>query len=121
MADVAVANVVANGLMQHPDVPQDSHSVSFETQAFFRAEGPPVTLELPLPPSPTANRIVPVRGHNNISFEDDSAIRRMAAEFGLHQCFGPSPSMQMLIQDLAVHAQAILASLPMKEPLPVHS
>lgn len=37
LADVAVANAVANGLMQHPDQPQESHSVSSEISAFFRA------------------------------------------------------------------------------------
>jgi hypothetical protein len=45
LADAAVANAVANGVMQHPEVPQDSHSVSSDVQAFFRAQGAPVTLE----------------------------------------------------------------------------
>jgi hypothetical protein len=49
LADAAVANAVANGVMQHPEVPQDSHSVSSDVQAFYRAQGAPVTLELPIP------------------------------------------------------------------------
>lgn len=43
LADAAVANAVANGLMQHPDQPQYSYSVSSETNAFYRAQGPPIT------------------------------------------------------------------------------
>jgi hypothetical protein len=52
--------------MQHPEVPQDSHSVSSDVQAFFRAQGAPVTLELPLPDDASASRIVPVAGGNDI-------------------------------------------------------
>jgi hypothetical protein len=37
------------------------------------------------------------KGLKNVSFEYDSAVRRMVARFGLHQCFGPSPSVHMLI------------------------
>jgi hypothetical protein len=47
LADIAVANAVGNGLMQHPEQPQDSSSVSSDTQAFFGAQGAPITLELP--------------------------------------------------------------------------
>jgi hypothetical protein len=54
-------------------------------------------------------------------FEDDSAIRQTAARIGIHQCFGPSPSVAMLVQDLAAHAQSLMATLPMKEPLPAQS
>jgi hypothetical protein len=90
LADAAVANVVANGVMQHPEVPQDSHSVSSDVQAFFRAQGAPVTLELPIPNNASANRVVSVAGGNDIVFEDDSAIRQIAARIGIHQCFGPS-------------------------------
>jgi hypothetical protein len=121
LADVAVANAIADGMMQHPEVPQDSHSVSSEVQAFFRAQGAPVTLELPVPDSSSALRVVPIERGNDIAFEDDSAIRQLAARVGIHQCFGPSPSVAMLVQDLAAHAQLLLASLPMKEPLPAQS
>jgi hypothetical protein len=62
LADAVVANTVANGVMQHPEVPQDSHSVSSDVQAFFRAQGAPVTLELPIPNNASANRVVPVAG-----------------------------------------------------------
>jgi hypothetical protein len=121
LANAAVANAIANGVMQHPEVPQDSHSVSNDVQAFFRAQGAPVTLELPIPDNTSAIRVVPVARGNDIVFEDDSAIRQIAARIGIHQCFGPSPSVAMLVQDLAAHAQSLMASLPMKEPLPAQS
>jgi hypothetical protein len=121
LADAAVANAVANGLMQHPDVPQDSHFISSDVQAFFRAQGAPVTLELPLPNDTSASRIVPVTGGRDIAFEDDSTIRKLAARLGIHQCYGPSPSVEMLVQDLAAYAQFLLGSMPMKEPLLVQS
>jgi hypothetical protein len=70
LADAAVAN----GMMQHPEVPQDSHSISNDVQAFFRAQGAPVTLELPLPNDTSASRNVPVTGGRDIAFDDDSAI-----------------------------------------------
>jgi hypothetical protein len=121
LADAAVANAVANGLMQHPDVPQDSHSISSDVQAFFRAQGVPVTLELPLPNDTSVSRIVLVTGGRDIAFEDDSTIRKLAARLGIHQCYGPSPSVEMLVQDLAAYAQFLLGSMPMKEPLLVQS
>jgi hypothetical protein len=121
LANAAMDNAVANGLMQHPEISQDSHSISSDTKAFLKAEGPPVTLELPLPTGPNASRIILVRDQNSIHFDDDAAVRRLAARFGLHQCFGSTPSMPMLIQELAMHAQAIPATAPMKEPLPVQS
>jgi hypothetical protein len=61
--------------MQHPEVPQDSHSVSSDVQAFFIPQGAPVTLELPIANNASTNRVVPVEGGNDIVFEDDSAIR----------------------------------------------
>jgi hypothetical protein len=59
-------------------------------------------LELPLPTGPNASRIISVRDQNNIHFDDDFVVRRLAARFGLYQCFGPSPYVPMLIQDLAI-------------------
>jgi hypothetical protein len=53
--------------------------------------------------------------------QDDYPMRRLATKLGLHQCFGPSPSIEMVIQDIAQYAQALQASLPMKEPLPSNS
>jgi hypothetical protein len=52
LANAAMDNAAANGLMQHPEISQDSHSISSDTKAFLKAEGPPVTLELPLPTGP---------------------------------------------------------------------
>jgi hypothetical protein len=49
LADQVVVNAVENGLMQHPKMPQDSSSISSEATTFFRAQGVPVNLELPLP------------------------------------------------------------------------
>jgi hypothetical protein len=121
LADAAVANAVANGVMQHPEVPQDSHSISSDVQAFFRDQGPPVTLELPLSNDTSASRIVLVTGGRDIAFDDDSSIRKLAARLGIHQCCGPSPSVEMLVQDLTSYSQFLLASIPMKEPLPVQS
>jgi hypothetical protein len=95
--------------------------VSSDVQAFFRAQGAPVTLELPIPDNASVVRVVPVAGGNDIVFEDDSAIRQTAARIGIHQCFGPSPSVAMLVQDLAAHAQSLIDTLPMKEPLPAQS
>jgi hypothetical protein len=121
LADATVANAVGNGVMQHPEVPQDSNSVSSDVQAFFRAQGAPVTLELPIPNDASANRIVPVAGGNDIVFEDDSAIRQIVVRIGIHQCYGPSQSVAMLVQDLAAYAQSLIATMPMKEPLPAQS
>jgi hypothetical protein len=121
LADFAVAEAVANGLIQHPEHPQDSSLVSSGTQAFFRAQGAPITLELPLLEATSAGRVVTVPGHNVVRMQDDYSIRSLAAKFGLHQCFGPSPSVEILVQDLAQYAQTLQASLPMKEPLPTTS
>jgi hypothetical protein len=53
LAEAVVANAVAaaaaNAGMQNGDLPQHSASVNSETTTFFRAQGPPITLELPLP------------------------------------------------------------------------
>jgi hypothetical protein len=62
-----------------------------------------------------------VTGGRDIAFEDDSTISKIAVRFGIHQFHGPSPLVEMLVQDLAVHAQFLLASVPMKEPLPIQS
>jgi hypothetical protein len=44
LANQVVVNAIENGLMQHPEIPQDSRSVSSEATTFFRAQGVPVTL-----------------------------------------------------------------------------
>jgi hypothetical protein len=83
LADAAVANAVAVGLMQHPDQPQDSHSVSSETNAFFRAQGTHVTLELPLPNS-SSSRALTVFQQNSMTFDSDYLVRELAKSLGLH-------------------------------------
>lgn len=115
---------VANGLMQHPNQPQYSYSVSSETSAFYRAEGPQVTLELPLPAvsadRSSADTLVVSRfGTQNL--KSDYQIRELANRPRLHQRFGPSPSVEMLLQDLAQKAQEIQSLLPMKNPVLVSS
>lgn len=42
LAEAAVVN-----MMQHPNQPQNSVSVSSGARSFFRAQGPPITVELP--------------------------------------------------------------------------
>jgi hypothetical protein len=120
LADAAVANAVAVGLMQHPDQPQDSHSVSSETNAFFRAQWAPVTLELPLPVS-SSSRALTVFQQNSITFDSDYLVRELANSLGLHQSFGPVPSVEMLLQDLALRAQGLHHRLALKAQLPWHS
>jgi hypothetical protein len=39
LANVVVVNAMAAGIMQHPDVPQDSHSISSETTYFSKLRG----------------------------------------------------------------------------------
>lgn len=116
LADAAVANAIANGIMQHPEHNQASYSVSSETSAFYRAQGLPVTLELPLPAvsadSTSADRTLAVSRYGIQSFDNDYQIRELANSHGLHQGFGPSPSVEMLLQDLAQRSQEIQALLP---------
>jgi hypothetical protein len=94
LANIAVANAIANAVMQHPEHPQESASVSSETRAFYKAQGRPVTLELPMPAvtveNATANRTLVISRHNVQSFDIDFQIREMAKNLGLHQVLGPS-------------------------------
>jgi hypothetical protein len=115
LAYVVVAS--AAGLMQHPDQPQESHSVSSDTSAFFRAEGALVTLDLPLPTGPSSVREVVLSHNSNLSFNSDFQIRDLATKLGLHQVFGPTPLVEMLLQEMANMAQEIQALLPMKTQL----
>lgn len=124
LANMAIANAVANGIMQQPDQPQDSVSVSSETSAFYRAQGTPITLELPLPAVPTdrstSDRAL-VSSNQVQRFDSDDQIREMANRLGLHQVFSPAPSVDMLLKELALMAQVALNLLPMKNPLPARS
>jgi len=121
-ADMVVANAIANGPMQHPDRPQHSESVSSDVLDFYRAQGAPVTLELPLPTgSAYADGALFVPGMGTQNFDNDYFVRDLANRLGLHQGFGPSPSVQMLLQDLAQKTKELQAILPMKTPLPATS
>jgi hypothetical protein len=44
----------------------------------------------------------------------------MADRIGLHPGFGPSPSVDMLIRELAQRASSLQAMLPLKAPLKAH-
>lgn len=88
------------GLMQHHDHPQDSHSVSSDVVASFTVEGPPVTLELPLPTGPSPNRKIVLHHGSEISFDSDHQIKELASRLGLHPNFSPAPSVVMLMWDL---------------------
>jgi hypothetical protein len=93
--------------------------VSSETRAFFRAQGAPVTLELPLPATVgrlSADRTLVVSRNEVQSFESDSQIRELVASHGLHPGFGPAPYAEMLLQDLATLAQEAQMNLSLKGP-----
>jgi hypothetical protein len=120
LANQIVVNAVEDGLMQHPDMPQDSSSVSSEALAFFRAQGAPVTLELPLPSIGKVSRTADLPQLSGIDSESDFPIRQLANRIGLHSSFGPSPSIEMLIKELAQRASSLQAMLPMKAPMQAH-
>lgn len=118
LAEIVLENAAGNGQMQHREHPQESHSVSSETRGFFRAPGAPITLEMPLPSSPSACRALTVARHSTMRFDSDYLIREMARRFGLHQVVGPTPSIEMLLQDLAHRAQELLCARPNWNPAP---
>jgi hypothetical protein len=120
LANQVVVNAVENGLMQHPEIPQDSSSVSSETTAFFRAQGVHVTLELPLPPNGEASRTANLPQLSGIEFDSDFPIRQLANRIGIHPGFAPSPSVEMFIKELAQRASSLQAMLPLKAPLQAH-
>ena len=114
---------VANAMMQHPDVPQDNTSVSSGYQAFLRAQGPPVTLELPLPTP--KGRVLASNNPRLQNFESDFQIRKLFFSLGLHSGFGPAPSIEMLLGNIFEYCQKmpisfpLQISLPLKAPVPV--
>jgi hypothetical protein len=120
LANQVVVNAIENGLMQHPEIPQDSFSVSSEVTAFFRAQGVPVTLELPLPINGDVSRTANLPQLTGIEFDSDFLIRQMADRIGLHPGFGPSLLVDMLIKELAQRASSLQAMLPLKAPLQAH-
>lgn len=127
LANIAMMNAIAiaNAVMQHPDPPQDSVSVSSEARAFYRAQGPSITLELPLPAvgaeKISADRTLAISRQNIQSFDSDNQIREMANNLGLHQVFGPFPSVEMLLHEMALLARENQRFLPMKNPMPPNS
>jgi hypothetical protein len=117
LAEVAMANAIANGVMQAPDFPQHSVSVSSETNGFFRAQGSPVTLELPLPEF-GSDRTLALSDGSLQSFSNDYSVRELATRLNIHVGFGPAPSVEMLLQELARSVRTAHDSLPMKSPIP---
>jgi hypothetical protein len=112
---IAQANVVVEqAIMQHPDAPQVIDTVSDEALNFYRAQGPPVTLELPL--SNNSTEIVPYL-NNNMDPESDFSVRCLAKQLGLHQVVGPAPSVQMLIQEVLEKAATFHHDLYIPQPI----
>lgn len=48
LAADAVVNAMQQQLAQHPAQPQSTESISSTTRSFFRPQGPPITMEVPL-------------------------------------------------------------------------
>jgi len=117
LANEALANV----MMQHPDQPQHSDTVSSEARSFFRAQGLPVTLELPMPVNsegtPQANRTLLLSKHISDSFDSDFQIKETANRLGLHKLPGPSPSVDMLLVELLDHFKSAHCLFPLGRPL----
>lgn len=97
LVNVVVAMAVANGLLQHPEQRQDGHSVSSDIGTFFRAQGSPVILELPLPVTSNSDSRVLKVANQTLNFDNDYRIRDLANRLGLHQGFGPTPFVEMLL------------------------
>lgn len=84
LADAAVAEADANGLLHHPEQPQDVISDNSEIGSFFRAQDSPITMELPLPSTANLNvKVLQVNNHT-VSFDNDYRIRELANMLGLH-------------------------------------
>jgi hypothetical protein len=56
-----------------------------------------------------------------MTFDSDYLVRELAKSLGLHQSFGPVPSVEMLLQDLALRAHGLHQRLALKAQLPWHS
>jgi hypothetical protein len=56
-----------------------------------------------------------------MTFDSDYLVRELAKSLGLHQSFGPVPSVEMLLQDLALRAHGLHHRLALKTQLPWHS
>jgi hypothetical protein len=77
-ANVAVQQV----MLQHPEATQSTESVNSEVLGFFRTQGNPIRLELPL--LENHHTIVP-HFNNNMDKESDYPILQLAKTIGIHQ------------------------------------
>lgn len=89
--------LVHQAMLNNPNAAQVSETVSSEVLEFYRAQGQPIRLELPLVQNQQA--IVPYF-NNNMDKDSDYPIFQIAKTLNLHQVFGPMPSAQMLIEDI---------------------
>jgi hypothetical protein len=108
--------LVQQAMLQLPNASQSTETVSSEVMAFFRAQGPPIRLELPLIQDRQA--IVPYF-NNNMDKDSDYPIFQLAKTLGLHQVFGPMPSAQMLVQDILQAATVHHLDLYIQRPLQI--
>lgn len=89
--------LVQEAMLQLPNAGQVSDSVSSDVLDFYRAQGLPVRLELPLVQN--HQEIIPYL-NSNMDPESDYPIYQLARILQLHQVFGPMPSAQMLLQEI---------------------
>ena len=80
---------------QHSQDPQSSSFVSSGTLEFFRAQGTPITMELPF-----SSKSLGATQNAEEEIESDFTIRSLAKSLGLHVCFGPLPSVAMLLEEI---------------------
>jgi hypothetical protein len=88
--------LVQQAMLQLPNAGQTSEFVSSEALGFYRAQGTPIRLELPLVQN--HHEIVPYL--NNMDRDSDYPIFQLARTLQLHQVFGLMPLAQMLLQDI---------------------
>lgn len=105
-------------MQQHPDQPQSSATVSSLTRNLFRAQGPPITLEIPLR---DCSALVPIGSNSMQVLDSDYEIRRIAGNLVLLSNFGPQPSFVMLLSQLSEMAHEARLMLLMKGPHLEHS
>jgi hypothetical protein len=101
-------------MLQLPNVSQSTETVSSDVMGFFRAQGLPIRLELPLIEDHQA--FVPYF-NKNMDKESDYPIFQLAKTLRLHQVFGPMPSAQMLLQDILYAATMNQHDLYIQKPL----
>lgn len=59
-------------------------------------------------------RALVIAGNTVQTFESDSQVRELASAIGLHNGFGPAPSIEMLLQETASLVNEAHKFLPMK-------